>query len=101
MRACEVASVVSDSMGPYRLQPARLLCPWNSPGKNIGVGFHAILQGISPTQASNPHLLCLLHWQVGSLPLAHLGSLLALIKVINVHYHRLVLLSESYNGLFL
>ena len=31
-----VASVVSDSLQPYRLWPARLLCPWDSPGKNIG-----------------------------------------------------------------
>ena len=30
---------------------------------------HALLQGIFPTQGSNPHLLCLLHWQPGSLPL--------------------------------
>ena len=38
-------------------------------GKNTGVGCHALLQGIFPTQGSNPHLLCLFHWQVGSLPL--------------------------------
>ena len=34
-----------------------------SPGKNAGVGCHALLQGIFPTQGSNPHVLCLLHWQ--------------------------------------
>ena len=39
----------------------------DSPGKNTGVGCHALLQGIFPTQGSNLHLLCLLHWQVGSL----------------------------------
>ena len=39
------------------LWPARLLCPWDSPGKNIGVGCHAILQGIFLTQGSNPGLL--------------------------------------------
>ena len=50
------------------LCPARLLCPWNFPGKNIGVGFHFLLQGIFPTQGSNTYLLCLLHWHVGSLP---------------------------------
>ena len=33
-------------------------------------GLHALLQGIFLTQGSNPHLLYLLHWQVGSLPLA-------------------------------
>ena len=36
----------------------------DSPGKNTGVGCHALLQGIFPTQGSNPCLLCLLHWQV-------------------------------------
>ena len=39
-----------------------------------GVGFHAVLQGVFPTQGSNPHLLCLLHWQAGSLPLAPPGK---------------------------
>ena len=47
----------------------RLLCPWDSPGKNTGVGCHTLLQGILPTLGSNLHLLCLLHSQVGSLPL--------------------------------
>ena len=48
----------------------RLLCPWDSPGKNTGMGCHALLQGIFPTQEWNMHHLCLLHWQAGSLPLA-------------------------------
>ena len=56
------------------MQPARLLCPWDFPGKNTRVGCHALLQGIFPTQGLNPHLLGLLHWQVDSLPLSHLGS---------------------------
>ena len=43
---------------------ARLLCPWDSPGKNTGVGCHALLQGIFPTQGLNQHLLHLLHWWV-------------------------------------
>ena len=34
--------------------PPRLLCPWNSPGKNTGVGSYSLLQGIFPTQGSNP-----------------------------------------------
>ena len=46
----------------------------DSPGKNIGVGGHALLQGIFPTQGTNPSLLFLLHWQVGSLPLAPPGK---------------------------
>ena len=32
-------------------------CPWNSPGKNTGVGSHSLLQAIFPTQESNPGLL--------------------------------------------
>ena len=54
---------------PYGPQPNSLLCPWDSPGKNTGVDCHALLQGILPTQGLNLHLFCLLHWQVGSLPL--------------------------------
>ena len=42
---------------------------WDSPGKNTGVGCHALLQGIFLTQGLNPCLLHLLHWQAGSLPL--------------------------------
>ena len=43
----------------------QLLCPWDSPGKNTGVGCHFLLQGIFLTQGSNPHHVRLLHWQVG------------------------------------
>jgi len=39
------------------LPPARLLCPWDSPGKNTGVGCPFLLQGIFPTQGWNPCLL--------------------------------------------
>ena len=42
---------------PHGLWPSRLLCTWGFPGKNTGVGCHALLQGIFPTQESNPHLL--------------------------------------------
>ena len=51
------------------LRPHRLYGPWNSPGQNTGVGSLSLLQGILPTQGSNPHLLRLLHLQVGYLPL--------------------------------
>ena len=51
-------SVVPNSLWPHGLQPARLLCSWNSPGKNTGVGCHFLLQGIFLTQGLNP---CLLH----------------------------------------
>ena len=56
-----LASVMSDSLWPYGQQPTTLFCPWNSPGKNMGVDFHAILQGNFLTQGSNPRLLLLLH----------------------------------------
>ena len=68
------ASVVFISLWPSGPSPVRFLCPWDSPGKNIGVGCHALLQGIFPTQGWNPHLLWLLHWQVGSLPLEQSGK---------------------------
>ena len=50
-------SVMSDSLQPHGLQSARLLCPWNSPGKNTGVRSHSLLQ-IFLTQRMNlgfPH----------------------------------------------
>ena len=68
---------------PYRLQPTRLHCLLDSPGKNTGEGCQALLQGIFQTQEWKPGLLCLLQWQLGSLPLAPPGKLyfaLCLIK---------------------
>ena len=49
----------------------QLLYPWDSPGKNTGVGCHFLFQGTSPTQGQNPGLL---HWQMDSSALSHLGS---------------------------
>ena len=49
-----------------------LLCPWDSPDKNSRMGCHFLIQGIFPTLGLN---LCLLHWQVSSLPLSPQGSL--------------------------
>ena len=51
-----------------------LLGPRDSPGKNTGVGYYALLQGIFLTQGSNPHLLHLLHWQADPLPLLPPGK---------------------------
>ena len=71
-------SVMFNSLRLYGLQPTRLLCPWDSPGKNIGVGCCTLLQGIFLTQGLNPLPFRLLHWQVGSLappekPIRQLG----------------------------
>ena len=65
---------MSDSFRFYGLQAARLLCPWDSSGKNSGVGCQALLQGIFPSQGSNSCLLCILHWQLVSLLLASPGK---------------------------
>ena len=59
-------SVMSNSLWLHGL--AKLLRPWDFPGKNTGAGCHFPLQGIFPAQGSKPGLLYLLHWQVDSLP---------------------------------
>ena len=50
-------SVISDSLQPHGLWSTRLLCPWNSSGKNTGVGCYSLLQKIFTTQGLKPHLL--------------------------------------------
>ena len=59
---------------PFGLYPTRLLCPRGFSGKNTGVGRQFLLQEMFPTQGLNLHLLCLMHWQVGSLLVGHWGS---------------------------
>ena len=54
---CSVALVVSDSLQPHGSWPTRLLCPWDFPRKNTGVGCHAHLQEIFLSQRLNPRLL--------------------------------------------
>ena len=53
--------------------PTKLLCPWGFPGNSTGVDCHFLLQGIFPTQGSNPGLP---HWQEDSLPVSHKESTL-------------------------
>ena len=57
VRAYQVTSDMPDSFQPHELQPARLLCPWNSPVKNTGVSCYSLLLGIFLTQGLNPGLL--------------------------------------------
>ena len=54
------SSVVSDYLGPHGLQLARFPCPWDSPGKNTGVGCHFLLHNInfSSIQFSGIHCIC-------------------------------------------
>ena len=54
--------VLTDSLQPCGLEPAKLFCPWDSLGKNTEVGCHFLLQGILLTQGLTLSLLCLLHW---------------------------------------
>ena len=56
---CEVASVVSDSVQPHRRQPNRLHHPWDSPGKNTGVGCHFLLQCMKVKSGSEVAQSCL------------------------------------------
>ena len=51
---CLVAQSCPTLCNPMDCKPSRLLCPWNFPGKTTGVGYHALFQGIFPTQESNP-----------------------------------------------
>ena len=73
-------SVVSDSLQPHGPEPARLLCPWDFPGKNTGVGCHSLLQGIFLIQGSN---LGLLHFRQIRNRLSHQGSKMAKSQTIN------------------
>ena len=68
------AKLLQSCPTPCDPMDSRLLCPWDSPGKNTGVGCHFLLQGIFPAWGSNRRLLCLLRWQAGSLSLAPLGK---------------------------
>ena len=54
--ACMLSLQLCLTLRPYGLYPAKLLCPWDFPGKNTGVGCHFLLQGIFLTRGSS---LCL------------------------------------------
>ena len=57
--AAAVTSVVSDSVRPHRQQPTRLPRPWDSPGKNTGVGCHFLLQCMKVKSESEAVQSCL------------------------------------------
>ena len=60
MHTFSVAQSCPTLLHPHGLQPTRLFCPWDFPGKKTRVGCHFLLQGSFPTQGSNQYLL---HWQ--------------------------------------
>ena len=69
-----MCSVLCNSLQPCGLQPSRLLCPQDFPGKNPGVDCHFLLQGVFPTQGFNSCLLCLLHCRQILYLLSYQGS---------------------------
>ena len=75
---------------------ARILCPWDSPGRNTGVGCHTLLEGIFPTQGSNLRLLCVscISRQV-LYHSCHLGSPWAWFRESSQERHRLLGLAAS------
>ena len=91
MCVCSVASVVSDSLQPYRLQPSRLRRAWDSPGRIL----ERVLQGTFLTQGSN--VSCLLHWQVGSLPTSAIWEAYSyLIEMSSLNYYRIFHWQKKY-----
>ena len=67
-------SIMSDSLPLHRLQPARLLCSWDSPGKNNREGCHALLQGDLPNPGIEPMPPVSPALQADSVPLSLQGS---------------------------
>ena len=83
-----VRSQSCPTLGPHELYLTRHLCPWDFLGKNTGVGGHFLLQGIFLTRESNPHLLCLLHWQADSKTKMNQGTKLKAKIIKPVEKHR-------------
>ena len=81
---CMCMLVVSDSLHPTDYNLPGSVCPWDSSGKNTGVG--CLLQGIFPTEGLNPSLLCLQHQQAGSLLLVSPGKPDIYIYIIKISY---------------
>ena len=71
-------SVASDSLRPHGLQPAKLFSPWESPGKNTGVGCHFLLQGDLPDPGIMPVLQGIFPTQGSCLYLLHYRQILYL-----------------------
>ena len=72
LHACALSLCLCLTLCDPRTVATRLLCPWDSPGKNIGEGCYFLLQGIFLTQGSNPRLLRLPHWPACSFALVPL-----------------------------
>ena len=84
----ESSSVMSDS-----LQPHELYSPWNSPGQNTGVGSLCLLQGIFPTQGSNPDLL---HYRQILYQLSHIHAFYSLLDCKLLYHSRNIFVLSFY-----
>ena len=80
---------------PWTVAPPRLLCPWDFPGKNTGVGCHFLLQGIFLTQGSKPGSPL----QADSLYLSHVSVLLLffLQQSISLHFQNWIRSFKSHS----
>ena len=76
------------------LQPTRFLCPWNSPGKNTGVGCHFLLQRIFPTPGMNPGFQ---HFRQIPYHLSHLAIMGCLENYRNARRKNLTSISPSWD----
>ena len=83
---------------PFGLWPARLLCPWDFPGKDTGVGCYFLFQVIFLTQRSNQFLLCLLHCRWILYPLSHGRSPFDKLQSYGRKWRTKELLDESKRG---
>ena len=83
--ACYVASVVSDSATLWTAAACQAPLSMGFSKQEYWSGGHALFQGIFPTQGSNLHPSCLLHWQVGSLPLVPPGKPLNIVLLHKIY----------------
>ena len=92
----ESCSVKSNSLQSHGLQPARLLCSWDFPGKKTGVGCHFLLQRIFPMQGLNPHIL---HCRQICYCLSYQGSLRRVSQGLwKGHVHTAILKMDNQQG---
>ena len=91
---------MSDSLWPHGLEPIRLLCPWDFPGKNTRLGSHSLLQGIFVAQGFNPgvlhyrHILHCLSPQASPVPLIsnapqgnHIWCIIFMVCMVYIWHH--------------
>ena len=103
---CLVVKSCLTLLWPHWQSPTRLLCPWQFPGKNSGVGCHFLLWGTFLTQGSNPSLLhcreILCHWatwEACTAPCRHLiNNLINILKEMGISDHLTCLLNNLYAG---